>query len=68
MSEFENPDDHILLAAEFVPGTNKYPAMLDLAWYNEDKGKNEYVTLQGAAAKKLSHLKQGDIYHAKVES
>lgn len=66
MAEFEDPNDHVLIGAEYVPGNGKYPATLDLAWYDEAKGKNQYATLQGTAAKKFSHLRQGDIYRDKV--
>jgi hypothetical protein len=48
----------VILSVEYDPGTMSAPAFLDL--YLEG---GRTVTLQGRAARKLSKLKPGDLYH-----
>lgn len=55
------PDGVVILSASYDPGTISAPAFLDL--YLED---GRTVTLRGRAARKLSQLKPGDLFHENV--
>jgi hypothetical protein len=59
---------HNLLGAEYEAGTPKRAASLDLVWFDPDAEKNIYLVLSGRRAKKLQHLKPGDIYYEETGS
>lgn len=59
---------HALITTEFIAGTTKHPASLELVWYDEQQGKNVYKLLTGKRARKFSHLNRGDIYYEEIQT